>query len=200
MDSSALTTNQMTTVKTDYDWFVSLMTIDLYAPIGNSSSVVTAADGTVKVTLPASLKSIADAKKIDYKTFSCARNLPRCTGNLPDNAECQLRCAAISTAIGEYSKQCLALKATAAAAGTAFNADCYTLKTLPDANGGCAEPWCKETANGTGIAGQGWTRDCVHLCKEASPYVPPKTSGAATVHSGATTALALSLVAAVLAQ
>ena len=54
-----------------------------------------------------------------------------------------------------------------------------------DEDGGCAQPWCHEKADGLGIRGQGWERNCVHLCKEAAPLAPginAKPSAAVRVH------------------
>ena len=47
--------------------------------------------------------------------------------------------------------------------------DCYTLATLDEASGGCAEPWCHTSTAGNGIRGQGWERDCNNLCTGKTP-------------------------------
>ena len=50
-------------------------------------------------------------------------------------------------------------------------AQCYTLATLEAEMGGCAQPWCTLQPDGSGQRGQGWLRDCNHLCGEKTPLV-----------------------------
>ena len=110
MDSAILTNNLLRTVKSDNDWFTSLMKVDLYAPTGNSSSIETASDGSVSVTLPKTLQDIATKNIPEYQKFTCARNLPKCVANRPQPTECETRCTAISNAIGDFSAECLGLQ------------------------------------------------------------------------------------------
>ena len=141
-----------------------------------------------------------DASIDTYREFTCDRNLPKCVNNaiqIDGVGECVEKCEAVSDKIAEFSEECLRLEenerivtenynpatgnrtfhvrrrplliwTVSLADGGPLFVQCYTLATLPIADGGCAEPWC--TRQFGGVRGQGWVRNCQHLCTAAAPH------------------------------
>ena len=63
--------------------------------------------------------------------------------------------SAVSDKLAAFSQACLDLPQD----GTF---ECFTLDTLPDERGGCAEPWCHAMPEGQGVGNQGWERGEPH--------------------------------------
>jgi hypothetical protein len=170
----------METVEADVIWFNSLVKQDLFQPHVNSTYVKEDKNGTVTVTLPGQLQSIAEKGIPKYRKFTGARNLPECKNDKDYSTDCEAQCKEVSNLLGEYAKECMALAAAANKTGKPFDASCYTLKTLPVEDGGCEEPWCTVMNDGAGIEGQGWQRNCEHLCLEQKPgFSAAREAGAA---------------------